>query len=358
LEAQDIYESEEFGDEVSLFRDFEEVKEPDVNVTQEKIIGEVITFTNKKKNIIEQKSNSKRKHKYKYKKNKYKKYKYKYKKNKYKKYKYKYKKNKYKKYKNKYKKNKKNNKGLIKPLNKWFKFSLRFGSSYSNFFKENNTTRETIKASVSISPIKYLFAGATFMKTINKKHNIYYEPDFSYSFGYSDWHQDTFSLMYSNYADNKFNPKGKKSRFNFTSGNWDLSYKTKIKDIYFYGNLKYSHKNKSKYFSVKASKKLNKLLFSVKYRRSLHIDQDRVTLAAKGYIYKKFYASASLYMYSHLNKQTFLEPDYAYSFGWRDSRKGKVSIMYSNYYTATRFPWRYKSGPPIEKGSISLSVRF
>ena len=200
--------------------------------------------------------------------------------------------------------------------------------------------------------------GATFIKTINSKHNIYYEPDFSYSFGYSDWHQDTFSLIYSNYQDNKLKPKGKKNRFNFTSGNWDLSYKTKMKDIYLYGNMKYSHKSKRKYFSLKASKKFNKFLFSLKYRKSLHINQDQFTLASKGYIYKKFYTSASLYLYSNLEKQTFLEPDYAFSFGWRDTKKGKVSLMYSNYYTATRFPWRYNSGPTLDKGSISLSMRF
>jgi len=235
---------------------------------------------------------------------------------------------------------------------------LIFSSSYGNFFKDNDTTREAIKGSISISPIKHLFLGATFMKTVNSKHNIYYEPDFTYSFGYSDWHQDTFSLLYSNYANNKINPKGKESRFNFASGNWDLSYKTKLNGISVYANIRYSHKNRKKFFSIKASKKLNDTLFSLKYQRFLHITQNKVTLSARGYIYKKFYASASIYLYSDLSKQTFLEPDYAYSFGWRDKRKNKVSVMYSNYYTPTRFPWRYKSGPPPENGSISFSIRF
>ena len=329
---------------MSLFRDFEEVKDSEINVSKEKDIIKPNTLNrgennfHKKKNIF-----IKKKQKFKKKKNNFRRYKKKFNKNTKKKL---------------YANVKKSKKGLIKPFNKWFKFSFGFGTSYSNIFKENNTTRESIKSSISLSPIKNIFMGITLMKTINKKHNQYYEPDFSYSFGYSDWHQDTFSLIYSNYADNKFSPKGEKGRFNFTSGNWDLSYKTKIKGISIFGNFQYSHKNRTKYFALKSGKKLGNLSFSAKYRRTLHINQDQLTLAAKGYVYKKFYVSTSIYLYSHADRQTSLEPDYAYSFGWRDSRKGKVSIMYSNYYTPTRFPWKKESGPTFDKGSISLSVRF
>ncbi len=258
---------------------------------------------------------------------------------------------------NKLVKDKEMKKRFFKPLSKWFSYSLGYSTSLENIIGEDSG-REQAKLTLNISPVKYFFIGATFAKTLNSVHNKYYEPDFSYTFGYSDWHQDTWSLVYSNYSDNKFSPDSGYNRFNFSSGTWDLSYKTKIKDVSLRGSLKYTPKSKKAYLSLSASKKIYKLLGSVQYKRYLHTSQDQLTLSLKGFIYKKFYASGSVYLYSNLNKQTSQEPDYAFSFGWKDSKKRRLTIMYSNYYTPTRFFWRKKKGPSFAKGSISLSMRF
>ncbi|RUM69619.1 MAG: hypothetical protein DSZ09_05420 [Sulfurovum sp.] len=256
------------------------------------------------------------------------------------------------------------NKYALKDFSKWFKYSFSFNTSFANWKSYHDSTREYLKGTIIISPIKYLFLSVTFNKTINRYYNKYYTPDFSYSFGYSDWHQDTFGLIYSNYADNRFNPDAKHKRFNFDAGSWDLSYKTKYKDLYLYGDIKYIQKYKKGYISLKANKiiKSNKFIkkytLSAKYKRYIHINQDQVTFSARGYLYKKFYVAGSLYLYSHLSKQTYLEPDYAYTFGWRDTRKGKLSIMYSNYYKPTRFNWRPKEGPSFDRGSVSLYLNF
>jgi len=73
--------------------------------------------------------------------------------------------------------------------------------------EESNSGRETLKATIMVHPHSYYFLGTTMSFDVNNYNNIYYQPDFSYSFGYSDWHQDTFSWNYSNYANNKFSPK-------------------------------------------------------------------------------------------------------------------------------------------------------
>jgi len=246
----------------------------------------------------------------------------------------------------------------IKPLNKWFKYSLSYKTSLANLGKDSDTTKESANLSLFFSPAKYFFATAFLSKTLNNKHNKYYEPDFSYSFGYANWHQNTFGLVYSNYADNKFNPTGKKDRFNFSEGTWDFSYKNKFKDIYLNADLEFIPKGSKTYLSLKASKKIKKFLFSAKFKHYLHNNQDQVTLSARGFVYKKIYASASVYLYSHMGRQSSNDPDYAFSIGWKDTRKGKMSIMLSNYYTPTRFGWRDQEDIPLENISLTFSMNF
>jgi len=246
----------------------------------------------------------------------------------------------------------------LKPYNKWIKISFAYKTSFANL-ETSNRTREYAKMSINISPIKYLFFGASFNKTLNEYYNQYYQPDFSYSFGYSDWHQDTWSLVYSNYANNKFNPKGKQKRFNFSAGIWRLGYKTKVKDIYLSGAIKYLHKRRKTKIELKSSKKIGKdTLVYAKFQHYFPSNQNQLELSARSFLYKKFFVAGSVYAYTDNKNQFFLDPDYAYSFGWKDSRKHKINIIYSNYYTATRWPWKEKEGPNFNRGSLSVSVKF
>lgn len=262
------------------------------------------------------------------------------------------------KHKSKRKKEKKKNRFAIKDFNKWFKYSVGYKTTFANL-AHASTNREYVKATLTISPVKYFFMGATFKKDISAYHNKYYQPDFSYSFGYADWHPGTISFGYSNYSNNKLNPKGKESRFNFKSGAWDLGYKNKFFNMNFSAGLKYVPIKKKGTFSLKASKVFdNGLLLSSKLKVYLYLNQQQLALTAKKYLYKNFFMMGSVYLYSHLDKQSFLEPDYAYTFGWKAKKKGDISVSYSNYYMPTRWNWREKEGPAFNTGSLSLSVSF
>jgi hypothetical protein len=251
----------------------------------------------------------------------------------------------------------------LKDFDKWFKYKVGYSNSVEGLTKRN-VAREYVKATVMMSPMQYFFINATFNKDINGFKNIYYQPDFSYSFGYSDWHPDTWSLVYSNYANNKFNPKEGEERFNFDQGTWELKYKTKKNKYNLSGALRFIPKNSvgSLVFngsrSVKSDWLEKDILLSSNLKFYLDTNQQRLTLSSKAFLYKKFFVSSSVYLYADYSKQTALEPDYAYSFGWVDTSKGGLSITYSNYYTPTRWGWRDEEGPTFSQGSLSVSVNF
>lgn len=52
-----------------------------------------------------------------------------------------------------------------------------------------------------------------------------YTADFRYSFGYDDWHANTFSLVYGNYGDNHFWTSGSRRHTYFEQGAFTLAYK-------------------------------------------------------------------------------------------------------------------------------------
>ena len=243
----------------------------------------------------------------------------------------------------------------LKPLEKWFSFSGGFVTGLS---PTDDEKRVSAKLSAYVSPVKNFFAGATFFKTLNRYSNVYYEPDFYYSFGYRDWRDNTWSFIYSNYANNKFSPQKDEGRFNFDEGVWDLSYKHSYKGVSLRYAFNYTEKPYQASLKVSASKKVGEALLSAQYKRYLEIDQDQLTLSAKGYLYKKLYASLSLYLYSDRElKYPYTEADYAFSIGWKETEKGKISIVYSNYYLPNRL-WYEGSSTPLTNGLVSISMRF
>jgi len=141
----------------------------------------------------------------------------------------------------------------FKPLEDWCKFSVGYSTTVENLGKPNSG-REALKGTVTINPHSYYFFGMTSSLDLNGYNNPFYQPDFSYSFGYSDWHLDTFSWNYSNYANNKFSPKEGEDRFNFGKGNWELSYKTKVDDVTLTAKGKYVTETDTKKLNFKQKK--------------------------------------------------------------------------------------------------------
>ena len=247
----------------------------------------------------------------------------------------------------------KSSKSGFKPLSKWLSCSLGYGTTLNNL-SEKNYGREALKTTCTLTPYSYFFAGTTLSFDINDYTNPYYQPDFSYSFGYSDWHQDTWSFGYSNYSNNKINPKGKENRFNFQSGTWEVGYKNKIDNISLAAKAKYTPIHNTKKLSVSSKTTvLDKVMVSAQLQHNITSKQNKLTLSAKTFIYDKLFVSGSIYEYYKKDTKGTLDPDYAYSIGWKDSRPFHPSITYSNYYMPTR--WASDEGPKFKDGSLSVS---
>lgn len=253
-------------------------------------------------------------------------------------------------------------KGTWKPLNKWFSGAISYTTSLNNL-RRKKVQSETVNLTGLITPRSYWFLGFTYRNYINGYSNESYQPDFSYSFGYNDWHQDTFSLVYSNYANNKISPKGDEDRFNFDQGTWDLGYKTKLEDT-FLGDLNarahayYTASSKAQRVAFFASKTIDEVLYSASYSHQLDNSKKILSFSAKKVLYKKFFASGTLYHHFDHDLQEDWESDYAYSFGWLDTRAFKLSVVYSNYYMKNRYPHRDEKGVDFMDGNITVSMNI
>lgn len=236
-----------------------------------------------------------------------------------------------------------------------FKLSIALDSSLKNL-KDADSGRTAFKFSLRFKPIKYVYFTLTSMWDINGYKNPYYQPDFYYTFGYSDYHYDTWGFQYSNYKNNILSED---NRYGFQNGTFQINYKTKIKDIKLTAKATFIPKEDEKFLSLTASTKLTEYTsLAVGLEHYFHYDQDMLTISAKSFLYDKFYVSATAFLYSNLDNQTDLESDYSYSFGWEDKRPHHFSIKYSQEYAPTRWPWRDEEYPSFSSGKISISMKF
>lgn len=70
----------------------------------------------------------------------------------------------------------------------------------SDSAKQKKKYNQTLNLSLQYSPYSYWFANVTSRLPVTDTSR--YTADFRYSFGYDDWHANTFSLVYGNYGDN------------------------------------------------------------------------------------------------------------------------------------------------------------
>jgi hypothetical protein len=248
-------------------------------------------------------------------------------------------------------------KSLFKAFKDWFDLSITFDTSLKNL-STHNATRETLNLNLNISPMPYLYFATTLMLDTNGFKDIYYQPDFYYSFGYASYQLDSWGFSYSNYENNKF--KSDQHASSFSDGTWEINYRTKIKEFFLTAKAKYRPSKNWKFLSLSGYRQLSdKTSFSFDYDKSFHYDQHKLQLSMKSFIYDKFFVAGSIFLYSDLALQEDHESDYSFSFGWADNRQGKFSIIYSNEYMKTRWPWRddAKGISPLE-GKISISYHF
>ncbi|MDF3623254.1 hypothetical protein, partial [Enterobacter hormaechei] len=93
----------------------------------------------------------------------------------------------------------------------------------SDTAEQKRKYNQTLNLSLQYSPYSYWFANVTSRLPVTDTSR--YTADFRYSFGYDDWHANTFSLVYSNYGDNRFWTSGNRRHTYFEQGAVTLAYK-------------------------------------------------------------------------------------------------------------------------------------
>ncbi|MDQ7083710.1 MAG: hypothetical protein Q9M36_01735 [Sulfurovum sp.] len=210
-----------------------------------------------------------------------------------------------------------------------------------------------------MTPVKHYYLTAQYILNLNEERNIYYQPEYYYTFGYEDYAMDTWGWGYANYGNNRFSTKNDPHASSFHDGSWNIHYKTKFGKLQTKSYISYTPAEELTTLSLKASYKFNKKnRISAQYEHYIEDPQERLTIKAKSKFYKKFFVEAGIYLYSDKTKQEDYESDYYYAFGWKDNRKYHFSVIYSNEYIFTRFPSNGIEGTSNQPAGLSISFNF
>ncbi len=215
----------------------------------------------------------------------------------------------------------------------------------------------TTSVGFKYNPISYWFASIAFTKYWDEDLQRPWNPDFSYTFGYNDWHPYTFSLTYANYGGNRLNPDraAGERRTHFKQGAWSLGWKfplpKKVSRIFTFSDegrvgCGIGYSLVPEYLDLASlSTKNNKRSFNFNCKYSI-----------AGWWYFNF----NIKHYPDDSQQQPWDPDYTYGFGYFDWHPGTISVQYNNY-AANRFPWNKPPGGNaggFKDGSISISWAY
>jgi hypothetical protein len=221
--------------------------------------------------------------------------------------------------------------------------------------------KATVSASFKYNPISYWYISTTFIGYLDfESDDIWcpdcraaWDPDFSYSFGYADWHPYTFSLIYSNYGGNRLNPNKEKGEkvTDFKGGSislgWNFPIPRYIEELFIVHDTG----------GIGAAVNYN-LTPEFMNLESLSEEtwKQSISLSLKYTIYKWWYANITFYYYPESWQQQPWDPDFTYGFGYFDWHTGTISIQYNNY-SGNRYPWRKdkKGAGTFEDGAITIS---
>ena len=205
---------------------------------------------------------------------------------------------------------------------------------------------QTLNLSLQYSPYSFWFANITSRLPVRDTNR--YTADFRYSFGYDDWHANTFSLVYGNYGDNHFWTSGSRRHTYFEQGAFTLAYKFSLPK------------------PVENTLLINKgdsIICQVGYSwvpRYYDLSSDdirknkNVMLGGCGYTFKQhFFVRATAFWFPDSSQQQPWNGDYSYSFGYAGYTPGSFSVQYANY-AGTRYPGHGNGNAKFREGTVSL----
>jgi hypothetical protein len=96
--------------------------------------------------------------------------------------------------------------GILKTEERYQRAATTQNNQTGSGSQGERATNFTFTSLLKYNPLSYWFMSVTYYHYFDEKLKAPWNPDFSYVFGYDDWHPYTLSLLYSNYGGNRLNP--------------------------------------------------------------------------------------------------------------------------------------------------------
>jgi hypothetical protein len=213
------------------------------------------------------------------------------------------------------------------------------------------TATSTTSMNISYKPFGYWYMSLGIPFYSNPDLQAPWNPDFTYVFGYRDWHPYTLGFTYSNYGGNRFNPDPGKSVTCFECGAFTWSWKFPVPRWMTHPFVAWEEGRVGCTVSYTLVPKYTDLASN-----SVKDNKQTLGMGCRYNIVGWWYFQLNVKHY--LDKSTIQpwDADYTYGFGYFDWHPGVISIQYNNY-SNNRFPWSEQpaSGGKFRDGALSVS---
>jgi len=230
------------------------------------------------------------------------------------------------------------------------KSTIQSGAGREGDLNANNVS---YSASLKYKPLGNWFISAAVIKYQKNDLQKPWNPDFVYTFGYSDWRPYTLSLVYANYGGNRLNPDratGQKATI-FKQGSWSLGWKFPVPKKY----SKYVTLTEEGRIGCNTGLSIVPEFFDAKTSK-LRKWKKTASFGCKYTILGPWYVNFTAFYYLDKSQQQPWNPDFTYGFGYFDWRPGTITVQYNNY-SGNRWPGRERAkGTGLFKsGGLSIA---
>jgi hypothetical protein len=213
--------------------------------------------------------------------------------------------------------------GLALPIS-----SQRVGAGTSG---DRLSGSSTLSLGLHYQPVGFWYAQITVLAYLEPKRRSSWNGDFTYGFGYDDYHPYTFSLSYSNYGDNRFRPNPNAPISELDHGTISLAWKAPLPNFIARPFLIDQTLSINCHIGVDASPRYDTSAGSTGNWKT------STTLACNYPFTAHLFVALNASVYAH--GQQPWDPDFTYTFGLADYRTDHFSIIYANY-SGNRYPGR------------------
>lgn len=199
-------------------------------------------------------------------------------------------------------------------------------------------------------PKSYWFGRLTMHRYLDENRQAPWNPDFTYSLGYDDWHPGTLAVTYDNYGGNRFAPDSGEKVTRFEEGTISAIYRIPVPDRVESIFVPHPDDRLSASIGAHVTPRFQRHDTAARgeWKRS-------VSFGVRNRFHRSWYVEGRAFYYPDSAQQQPWDPDYTYGFGWFDWRPGKVSVQYGNY-AGNRFPGRAGSRKTSWRdGSVSIA---